>query len=41
MTPPDSSVTFTSVEYEEEVASSSRVEQPGRRPGGLVGAQGW
>lgn len=40
MTPPDSSITFTSVEYEEEEASSIREEQLGR-PGGLGGAQGW
>lgn len=41
MTPPDSSITFTSVEKEEEEGvSSSREEQPGR-PGGLGGAQGW
>lgn len=40
MTPPDSSITFTSVEYEGEEVSSIREEQPGR-PGGLGGAQGW
>lgn len=40
MTPPGSSVTFTSVEYEEEEVSSSREEQPGR-PWALEGAQGW
>lgn len=40
MTPPESSVTFTSVEYDEGEASSSREEQPGR-PGGLGGAHGW
>lgn len=40
MTPPDSSVTFTSVEYEEEEVSSSREEQP-ERPGCLEGVQGW
>lgn len=40
MTPPDSSVTFTSVEYEEDEVSSIREEQPGS-PGGFGGAQGW
>lgn len=37
MTPPGSSITLTSVEYEEE-ASSNKVEQLGR-PGALGGAQ--
>ena len=40
MTPPDSSISFTSVEYEEEEASSISEEQPGR-PGGFGGGQGW
>lgn len=38
MTPPDSSITLTSVEYEE--ASSNKEEQLGR-PGALGGAQDW